>query len=160
MYRFDPKVKTLVAQEVEEVEELTHQIDEQEKQRPGYTPPRSARAAASPTPAPGPKSRTDGASGGRSRFRDLLAAAAEQQRLQQEAKSSGGGRGTNGNGTRGTTNGDRNGAGGGRGGASGGGGGASGGAGGAAKPGGKQGAGNQGRNRPAASKSNRKRRGR
>jgi YidC/Oxa1 family membrane protein insertase len=82
MYRFDPKVKALVAREVVEVEEKTQSLEEQHKRGPGYTPPRSAR----PTPAPaaaggglpgGP------AATGRSRFRDLLAAAAEQQRTQQ-----------------------------------------------------------------------------
>ena len=75
MYRFDPKVKVLVAQEVVEVEELTHTIDEQQKRSPGYTPPRSQRQpVASPTPS------------GRSRFRDLLAAAAEQQQAKAVAK--------------------------------------------------------------------------
>ena len=87
MYRFDPKVKALVAQEVQEVEAMTHEIDEREEKRrqsPGYTPPRSALAgggkepvAKKPPAAPG---------GGRMRFRDLLAAAAEQQQ-QQRAKA-------------------------------------------------------------------------
>ena len=137
MYRFDPKVKTLVAQEVVEVEELTHEIDEREKQRPGYTPPRSARqqpetggrAAKGQQPAPS----------GRSRFRDLLAAAAEQQRSQQEAKASGRSNGRTpppAGGTNGTAGRD-----GGSGGSGAGGGGGT-------------------RNRPSGSKSNRKRRGR
>lgn len=87
MYRFDPKVKVLVAQEVQEVEAMTHEIDEREEKRrqsPGYTPPRSALAggkepvAKKPSPASG---------GGRMRFRDLLAAAAEQQQQQQRAKA-------------------------------------------------------------------------
>jgi YidC/Oxa1 family membrane protein insertase len=89
MYRFDPKVKTLVAQEVIEVEEITREIDEDQARRGrGYTPPRGAK------PAPegaGGTGRGRGAgqpagSGGRSRFRDLLAAAAEQQKAQQEQK--------------------------------------------------------------------------
>jgi YidC/Oxa1 family membrane protein insertase len=108
MYRFDPKVKTLVAKEVSEVEEKTHEIEEQKKRGPGYTPPRSARPApaggagsgsgssgSGPSgPGPGPGAGSSGsASGGRSRFRDLLAAAAEQQRSQQQAKSGGAGGG-------------------------------------------------------------------
>ena len=98
MYRFDPKVKALVAQEVIEVEEITQQIDEREKQRPGYTPPRSAKSSEQPrgtTPLRGGQP----APTGRSRFRDLLAAAAEQQRAQQEtkaAKAPGDGRASNG----------------------------------------------------------------
>jgi YidC/Oxa1 family membrane protein insertase len=97
MYRFDPKVKALVAQEVEEVEELTHEIDERERNRPGYTPPRSARSG---TPGSGPaQPKGAPAPTGRSRFRDLLAAAAEQQRQQQAAKADGGSRSANGSGT-------------------------------------------------------------
>ena len=84
MYRFDPKVKALVAKEVIEVEEITRDIDERQKDRsnrPGYTPPRGAKqSGGASTPAPAP-------SGGRSRFRDLLAAAAEQQKAQQDAKA-------------------------------------------------------------------------
>jgi hypothetical protein len=81
MYRFDPRVKTLVAQEVIEVEERTHEIDEAERQRrsrPGYTPPRGARQP-SDTPA---KQGSDG-QGGRVRFRDIWAQAAEQQKGRQ-----------------------------------------------------------------------------
>jgi YidC/Oxa1 family membrane protein insertase len=85
MYRFDPKVKALVVQEVEEVEEMTQEIDERERNRPGYTPPRAAKAD---SPPPSKSAKADG-SGGRSRFRDLLAAAAEQQRVQQEVKGAG-----------------------------------------------------------------------
>ena len=84
MYRFDPKVKALVAKEVIEVEEITRDIDEQQKdrtKRPGYTPPRGAKPAGGAAPA--------APSGGRSRFRDLLAAAAEQQKSQQDAKAAG-----------------------------------------------------------------------
>ena len=84
MYRFDPKVRTLVAQEVVEVEELTHEIDERERQRPGYTPPRRAQGGGEGAPAP-----KGGQAGGRSRFRDLLAQAADQQRAQQEARQKG-----------------------------------------------------------------------
>lgn len=84
MYRFDPKVKTLVAKEVIEVEEITREIDERQRERsnrPGYTPPRSAR------PAGGAAEQPSSPGGGRSRFRELLAAAAEQQKVQQEAKA-------------------------------------------------------------------------
>ena len=84
MYRFDPKVKALVAAEVEEVEELTQEIDERERNRPGYTPPRGAKAAPSDS-TPAKPAKAD-APTGRSRFRDLLAQAAEQQKAQQDAK--------------------------------------------------------------------------
>jgi YidC/Oxa1 family membrane protein insertase len=110
MYRWDPKVRTLVAKEVIEVEEITRDIDERQKDRtnrPGYTPPRSVRAAGAGTgggsrAGGGPKagSGSGGGSGGRSRFRDLLAAAAEQQKTQQEAKEAAraaGGKGGGGN---------------------------------------------------------------
>jgi YidC/Oxa1 family membrane protein insertase len=87
MYRFDPKVKVLVAQEVQEVEAMTHDIDEREDQRrrsPGYTPPRSALASgqeSAKTPVARP--------GGRMRFRDLLAAAAEQQQQKPKGGANG-----------------------------------------------------------------------
>ena len=155
MYRFDPKVKVLVAQEVIEVEEITQEIDEG-KRRPGYTPPRGAKPAADQDRgAPASKSGRQAAQpGGRSRFRDLLAAAAEQQKTQQTAKaprSNGGGNGSAKSPT-GSSNGTA------RGGGSGGGGGG-GGSGGGNRSGGASGA--QGnRNRPAGSKTNRKRRGR
>jgi YidC/Oxa1 family membrane protein insertase len=150
MYRFDPRVKALVAQEVVEVEELTQEIDEREKQRPGYTPPRSARQggakpAGSPAGGDRPaKGQPQPQATGSSRFRNLLAAAAEQQRAQQEAKAAGRGDTgrANGNGTDGRGGGGRGGGGGG-GAGSGGGGGAAG-----------------SRNRPSGSKSNRKKRGR
>ncbi|MBV9659681.1 MAG: membrane protein insertase YidC [Acidimicrobiales bacterium] len=84
MYRFDPKVKALVAQEVIEVEEITREIDESKNKRgPGYTPPRGAK----PTAGGGRAGPATPGSGGRSRFRDLLAAAAEQQKSQQQSKS-------------------------------------------------------------------------
>ena len=157
MYRFDPKVKALVAQEVIEVEEITQEIDEG-KRRPGYTPPRSAR---------GDGARSSGSSGsggagagqpssGRSRFRDLLAAAAEQQKAQQESKatrSNGGGssaaRGSNGSPAK---------AGGGAG--AGGGGRGRGGGGGSGGNTNSSGGGQGNRNRPAGNRTNRKRRGR
>lgn len=83
MYRFDPKVKALVAQEVIEVEEITREIDEGEiKRGKGYTPPRGAQPGAGS--ARGAGSSQGSGSGGRSRFRDLLAAAAEQQKAQAQ----------------------------------------------------------------------------
>ena len=91
MYRFDPKVKALVAQEVQEVEAMTHEIDERDEKRrqsPGYTPPRSALAGGKDPVAKKPPA---AAGGGRMRFRDLLAAAAEQQQQQQRAKAAGNG---------------------------------------------------------------------
>lgn len=85
MYRFDPKVKALVAKEVVEVEEKTQSLEEQHKRGPGYTPPRSARATPATAAAGGGLSGGPAPSG-RSRFRDLLAAAAEQQRAQQPTR--------------------------------------------------------------------------
>jgi YidC/Oxa1 family membrane protein insertase len=96
MYRFDPKVKALVADEVREVEAITRDIDEHPERARGQggvqAPPKGG----------------DGA-GKRTRFRDLLAAAAEQQKTQQakqkelEAKNpprpAGGGGGAGGSGT-------------------------------------------------------------
>lgn len=98
MYRFDPKVKSLVAREVIEVEEITQAIDDRDRTKkagPGYTPPRGAKPAPAPAPDKGAA-----ASGGSSRFRSLLAAAAEQQKAQQEAKAgkSNGNGSSNGNG--------------------------------------------------------------
>jgi YidC/Oxa1 family membrane protein insertase len=184
MYRFDPKVKALVAQEVVEVEEITKEIDDRQKNRPGYTPPRGARPASPDKDAPAGKggraggsgSGSSAGSGGRSRFRDLLAAAAEQQRIQQEAKSG------NGSGRSETKQGNPNGSDGRGSGSSGGGssgGGTSGstgskggsapksGGGGQARTGGTSGgqagaggSGGQNRNRPSTSRTNRKRRGR
>jgi YidC/Oxa1 family membrane protein insertase len=68
MYRYDPKVKALVAQEVREVEAITRDIDEH-----GTSTGRGR------TPAAG----KDAGTGKRMRFRDLLAAAAEQKAQQQ-----------------------------------------------------------------------------
>ena len=103
MYRFDPKVKALVAKEVIEVEEITREIDESQQQgranRPGYTPPRGARGPeagggrAAGAPSGGGRGGASPTGSGRGRFRDLLAAAAEQQKAQQEAKATGRGRG-------------------------------------------------------------------
>jgi YidC/Oxa1 family membrane protein insertase len=94
MYRFDPKVKALVAQEVQEVEAMTHEIDERDaaQQRgPGYTPPRGispAKTAGEGGRRPDAGGRA-GSTGGRMKFRDLLASAAEQQRKTQEARQGG-----------------------------------------------------------------------
>jgi YidC/Oxa1 family membrane protein insertase len=85
MYRFDPKVKALVAQEVREVEAHTHEIDEDQAGRgkkPAKPPSDGAPAGGSQTrsgASPGSTGGGSGASSGRGRFRDLLAAAAEQQ---------------------------------------------------------------------------------
>ena len=62
MYRFDPKVKALVAQEVVEVEELTHEIDDRKAGRNG---------AGKPTAKP--------ETGGRQSFREMWAQASGQQ---------------------------------------------------------------------------------
>ena len=70
MYRFDPKVKVLVAQEVKEVEAITRDIDER-------GPDRGDKGR--PQPQKAPAAGDGGATGKRMRFRDLLAAAAEQQ---------------------------------------------------------------------------------
>ncbi len=77
MYRFDPKVKALVVREVQEVEDITRSIDEQDAAKPSYTPPKSLRSAM-----------TNGGQSAqpkKSRFRDLLAAAAEQQANKTQA---------------------------------------------------------------------------
>ncbi len=73
MYRYDPKVKALVAEEVIEVEAKTRELDE----HPDRTPAKAAPPAAPPA---------------RKRFRDLLAeeAAARQQ---GQGSTAGGGRG-------------------------------------------------------------------
>jgi YidC/Oxa1 family membrane protein insertase len=75
MYRFDPRVKALVAQEVVEVEELTHEIDDQDKEK--------GKGASSPKPAASPPKADAPTPGRRSRFGDLLAAAAEQQQAKK-----------------------------------------------------------------------------
>jgi YidC/Oxa1 family membrane protein insertase len=81
MYRFDPKVKALVAQEVVEVEELTQEIDDQDKGSKGKATTSKPPPAATPSKANAPSS------GRRSRFGDLLAAAAEQQAKKTDTKS-------------------------------------------------------------------------
>ena len=159
MYRFDPKVKALVTQEVAEVEELTHEIDEREKQRPGYTPPRGPKPEPAKGP-PGPSGKGAAPQTGRSRFRDLLAQAAEQQKIQQDTKRSGGNGSAGSNGTK--SSGSSSGGAGGAGGAGGDGANGSARAGGGQKAsgGGGGGSGGQNRNRPQGSRTNRKRRGR
>ena len=105
MYRFDPKLKALANQEVQEVEAHTHEIDEQNAARAKGAASKANRSTApaesdgdSPsqskaTPAKGaggsatkgagaPTARSDAAgapTGGSSRFRALLAAATAQQ---------------------------------------------------------------------------------
>jgi YidC/Oxa1 family membrane protein insertase len=85
MYRFDPKVKALVVQEVREVEAHTHEIDEDRAGRgkkPANPPSDTAPPGGNQNRSGATTSPTGGASGastGRRRFRELLAAAAEQQ---------------------------------------------------------------------------------
>ncbi len=83
MYRFDPRVKTLVTQEVKEVEANTLEIDERQAGR-GKGPAKTTGAAPGSTkPSDSAKSsdstKSSAPTPGRSRFRDLLAAATEQQ---------------------------------------------------------------------------------
>ncbi len=103
MYRFDPKVKALVVQEVREVEAHTHELDEEQARGkkpakpPGGGGSQPPGGGGSQPPGGGPSqppggggSQPSGAttnstgggsesSGGRGRFRELLAAATEQQ---------------------------------------------------------------------------------
>jgi YidC/Oxa1 family membrane protein insertase len=95
MYRFDPKVKALVNQEVQEVEAHTQEIDEQDANRTKRPPSKaggptpiaagtgSAPVKATPATPPGGasgKTATSGATAsGTSRFRALLTAATAQQ---------------------------------------------------------------------------------
>ena len=84
MYRFDPRVKTLVTQEVQEVEANTLEIDERQAGRGKGPAKTTGSAAANAKPGagstkPGASSKSSGPTPGRSRFRDLLAAATEQQ---------------------------------------------------------------------------------
>jgi YidC/Oxa1 family membrane protein insertase len=95
MYRFDPKVKALVVQEVAEVEEMTEEID-REKGNRGRSPgagggtnggaPKPAPKGGSPK-TPGGRAKGSAAPAGRSRFGNLLAAAQEQQKKSQDAKA-------------------------------------------------------------------------
>jgi YidC/Oxa1 family membrane protein insertase len=83
MYRFDPRVKTLVTQEVREVEANTLEIDERQARGkgPGKTsgaPPASTTSGAGSSKSTG-GDKSSGPAPGRSRFRDLLAAASAQQ---------------------------------------------------------------------------------
>jgi YidC/Oxa1 family membrane protein insertase len=88
MYRYDPKVKVLVQRDVAEIEEHTHEIDERQQSRPGYTPPRGARPAApEKRAAPGRPARGAAGAPGKSRFRDLLAQAQEQAEAKRSDKA-------------------------------------------------------------------------
>jgi YidC/Oxa1 family membrane protein insertase len=88
MYRFDPKVKALVAQEVREVEAITHDIDEQGPDGGTGSSKRGGSGTSSGSGgAKGGAASGAAASGGRSRFRDLLAAASEQQQQRQRSKT-------------------------------------------------------------------------
>jgi YidC/Oxa1 family membrane protein insertase len=85
MYRFDPKVKALVATEVAEVEEITQEIDDRQVNRKGYTPPRGAKPEPAKSQPPAKQGKTP-AKSGRSRFAEMLASAQEDQRRKQQAK--------------------------------------------------------------------------
>ncbi len=107
MYRYDPKVRTLVAKDVAEVEELTQDIDERTdtggsgsgkggRGGSGSNGPLAGGSAGSRSgsgsgggkkPADSSQTGANGA-GGRSRFRELLAAAAAQQK-DEKPKASG-----------------------------------------------------------------------
>ena len=110
MYRFDPKVKALVAKEVTEVETLTDQIDDEGGPAPGEitsaksprpkTPPRSAAnrsGSTAPAPVDSPTngsgdattSKPDAKTGGRAWFRSLLENAEQEQRTRNAAKAAG-----------------------------------------------------------------------
>jgi YidC/Oxa1 family membrane protein insertase len=111
MYRFDPKVKALVAKEVTEVESLTDKIDEGSGPDPSDAPtepkpprskpaPRSStnKSASSPSdvvdsPAngsgDGTMSKPDAKTGGRAWFRSLLESAEQEQRSRGAAKAAG-----------------------------------------------------------------------
>jgi YidC/Oxa1 family membrane protein insertase len=111
MYRFDPKVKALVAKEVTEVESLTDKIDDGGGPDPSDAPtepkpPRSKAAprgstnksasspsdvADSPTngSGDGPTSKPDAKTGGRAWFRSLLESAEQEQRSRGAAKAAG-----------------------------------------------------------------------
>jgi YidC/Oxa1 family membrane protein insertase len=73
MYRFDPKVKALVAQEVVEVEELTQEIDDRKAGRNGPG-----------KPAPKPET------GARQSFREMWAQASGQQAPAKSTEAAGG----------------------------------------------------------------------
>jgi YidC/Oxa1 family membrane protein insertase len=113
MYRFDPKVKALVAKEVTEVETLTDKIDEEgpgsggssgatkgaRSQRSKPTPSSSGGTSES-TPSVADSNQTNGAgnaptakpdakTGGRAWFRSLLDTAEEEQKARTAAKAGG-----------------------------------------------------------------------
>jgi YidC/Oxa1 family membrane protein insertase len=83
MYRFDPKVKALVNQEVKEVEAHTHEIDEEgagRGKKPAKPSGDGAAGGQTTTRSGSGAAAGSGATGGRGRFRELLAAATEQQK--------------------------------------------------------------------------------
>jgi len=89
MYRFDPKVKALVATEVAEVEELYEDIHQGAKGSAGSKGAKNAVAAGGRTssrpaqPQLGSAAKNGRSGGSRSRFGELLAAAAEQRKAAQ-----------------------------------------------------------------------------
>jgi YidC/Oxa1 family membrane protein insertase len=111
MYRFDPKVKALVAKEVTEVESLTDRIDEEDapppsgqsgpskSPRPKPAPRGSAGRSGSPPPAAadsqangsgdGTTPKPDAKTGGRAWFRSLLESAEQEQRARGAGKAAG-----------------------------------------------------------------------
>jgi YidC/Oxa1 family membrane protein insertase len=83
MYRFDPKVKALVTQEVKEVEAHTHEIDEEgsgRAKKPAKPPGDGAAGGQTSTQSGSGAAAGSGATSGRGRFRELLAAATDQQK--------------------------------------------------------------------------------
>jgi YidC/Oxa1 family membrane protein insertase len=99
MYRFDPKVKALVTQEVQEVEAHTQEIDDQDAARgrgpakpSGKAPATSSRGSGGGTGQSSSSARSSSPPpSGRSRFRDLLAAASAQQQASRTKSLSSGG---------------------------------------------------------------------
>ncbi len=109
MYRFDPKVKGLVAKEVTEVESLTDEIDEDDaglgasgrttgaKPQRSKAAPRSSGSGSAASPPPAVANEANGArdattpkpdakTGGRAWFRSLLESAEQEQRTRSGAK--------------------------------------------------------------------------
>jgi YidC/Oxa1 family membrane protein insertase len=78
MYRFDPKVKALVTQEVQEVEALTHEIDD------AGSASSSRRPRSGGTSQPG----SSGPTVAKGRFQRLLATAREEQERRNAGKGS------------------------------------------------------------------------
>jgi YidC/Oxa1 family membrane protein insertase len=113
MYRYDPKVKALVAKEVTEVETLTDKIDEEAPGSRGASGAtkgaRSQRSKPAPTGSGGksgstpnaadsnqtngagnaPPAKPDAKTGGRAWFRSLLETAEEEQKARTVAKAGG-----------------------------------------------------------------------